>query len=149
MLECFYWGEIMITLKDLILKTNDDSVHLLFTNIRVEEGRDTYNTTFKVHIKNHMFDVVSEDLTLHSKHFIKFLHDLSDLYFNQQGETTFQSVEENLEIKFKYSYGGYISISGHLDEMVGYNGIKFDYALDQTCFKGIKEILKETVLLIK
>ena len=138
----------MITIKDIALKTKDDTVHLLFTNIRVEEGRNTYNTTFKVHIKNHMFDVVSEELTLHSKHLIKFLHELSDLYFNQQGETTFKSVEENLEIKFNYSYGGYISIIGHLEELVGGNGIRFDYALDQTCFKGIKEILKETVLLI-
>lgn len=138
----------MITLKDISLKTNDDSVHLLITNIRVEEGRDTFNTTFKVHIKNHMFDVVSEELTLHSKHLIKFLHELSDLYFNQAGETTFKSIEENLEIKFKYSYGGYISIIGHLEEIVGGNGITFDYALDQSCFKHIKEMLKETVLLI-
>lgn len=138
----------MITLKDIALKTKDDTVHLLFTNIRVEEGRDTYNTTFKVHIKNHMFDVVSEELTLHSKHLIKFLHELSDVYFNQHGETTFKSVEDNLEIKFKYSYGGYISIIGHLEELVGGNGISFDYALDQTCFKDIKGILKETVLLI-
>ncbi len=138
----------MVTLKDILLKTNDDSVHLLFTNIRVEEGRDTYNTTFKAHIKNQMFDVVSEELTLHSKHLIKFLHELSDLYFNQQGETTFKSVEENLEIKFKYSFGGYISIIGYLEELVGGNRIEFDYALSQTCFKHIKEYLKETILQI-
>ena len=139
----------MVTLKNILLKTNDDSVHLLLTDIHVEEERETYNTTFKVHIKNHMFDVVSESVTMHSKHLVKFLHELSDLYFNQQGETTLKSIEENLEITFKYSYGGFISITGHLDELIGHNGIKFDYALDQNCFKDIKEILKETVLLIK
>ena len=60
-------GIIMITLKDIILKTNDDSVHLLFTDIHVEEGKEVFNTSFRAHIKNKMFEVVSEPLTVHSK----------------------------------------------------------------------------------
>lgn len=139
----------MVTLKDILLKTNDDSVHLLITDIHVEEQRETYNTTFKVHIKNHMFDVVSESVTMHSKHLIKFLHELSDVYFLQHGQTKLMSLEGNLEITFKYTYNGYIGITGFLNEMIGHNGIQFDYALDQTCFKDMKQILKDTVLLIK
>jgi len=139
----------MITLKDIILKTNDDSVHLLFTDIHVEEGKEVFNTSFRAHIKNKMFEVVSEPLTVHSKHLVKFLHELSDVYFNQHGQTTLKSLEENFEVTFKYTYGGYIGIQGFLYEAMGNNGIKFDYALDQKCFKDIKGILKETVLLIK
>lgn len=139
----------MIALKDIYLKTNDDSTHLLLTDIHVEEGKDTYNTTFTAHIKNHMFDVKSEPMTIHSKTLIKFLHELSDVYFNQHGETKLSSLEENLEINFKYTYGGFIGISGFLKENMGLNGITFDYVLDQSCFKDIKNILKETVLLIK
>lgn len=139
----------MITLKDIILKTNDDSKHVEFTDIHVEEGKEVYNTTFKVHIKNHMFDVISEPLTIHSKHLVKFLHELSGVYFNQQGQTILKSLEENFEVTFKYSYGGYIGVQGFLNEPMGNNRITFDYALEQKCFKEIKGILKETVLLIK
>ena len=139
----------MLTLKDILLKTNDDSVHLLITDIQIEEDQKLNNTVFKIHIKNHMFDVVSETLSMHSKHLIKFLHELSDVYFNQQGETSIESLEGNLEVKFKYTYGGFIGVTGFLSEMIGENKITFDYALDQTCFKEIKTYLKETVLLIK
>ena len=139
----------MLTLKDILLKTNDDSVHLLITDIHIEEDKSLYNTIFKVHIKNHMFDVVSGTLTMHSKHLIKFLHELSDVYYNQQGETSIESLEGNLSVTFKYTYGGYIGVTGFLSELIGENKITFDYALDQTCFKDIKNTLKETVLLIK
>jgi hypothetical protein len=141
-------GIVMVTLKDILLQTNDDTVHLLLTDIHVEEERTSYNVTFKVHIKNHIFDVVSESLTMHSKHLIKFLHELSDLYFKQEGETSLTSLEDNLEIKFKYTYNGYIGITGYYKEMIGFNQIQFDYALDQTAFKDIKNILKETLLKI-
>ncbi len=139
----------MIKLDDIVLSLNDESVSLKLVDLYVEEGRDVYNTHFKVHIKNHMFDVLSESLTLHSKQLIKFLHELSDLYFNHSGETTMESVEGNLKIQFRYSYNGFIAIKGTLKELIGDNSINFDYALDQTCFKGIKEVLKKTVLLIK
>ncbi len=139
----------MITLKDILLKTNDDSVHLLITDIHVEEKQKLYNAVFKVHVKNHMFDVVSETLTMHSKHLIKFLHELSELYYNQHGETALESLEENLSLNFKYTYNGYIGVTGFLSELVGENKITFEYALDQTCFKEIKNTLKETVLLLK